>query len=125
MFGHFLLKLGGGGIDIHAIWKGVSGQARVHGGGGARGRRPPPLEIEKKDAVRGTFNLFHLCFTYEIRGQSIHCTSKMEGWADRRMSIVEGALPPPPEMGKKMLSEEILTSFTYVLLMKLGGIDKH
>ena len=35
-------------------------------------------------------------------------------------------MPPPPlEIGKKMLSEEILTSFsfTYVLLMKLGGID--
>ena len=38
----------------------------------------------------------------------------------------EGALPPPPlEMGKKMLSEEILTSFTYVLLMKFRGIDIH
>ena len=36
----------------------------------------------------------------------------------------EEALPPPLEMGKKVLSEEILTSFTYVLLMKLGGIDK-
>ena len=60
---------------------------------------PPPLEIGKKDAVRGNFNLFHLCFTYEIRGESIHCTSKVEGWADRRVSIVEGgegALPPPP-----------------------------
>ena len=30
-----------------------------------------------------------------------------------------GALPPL-EIGKKMLSKEILTSFTYVLLMKLG-----
>ena len=98
MFGHLLLNLGGGGIDIHAIWKGVSGQARVHGGGGAKGRRPP-LEIGKKDAVRGNFNLFHLCFTYEIRGELIHCTSKVEGWADRRVSIVEGgegALLPPP-----------------------------
>ena len=28
---------------------------------------------------------------------------------------------PPLEIGKKMLSEEILTSFTYVLLMKLRG----
>ena len=27
---------------------------------------------------------------------------------------------PPLEMGKKMLSEEILTSFTYVLLKKVG-----
>ena len=88
-------------------------------GGGARARRPP-LEIVKKDAVRGNFNLFHSCFTYEIRGESIHCTSKVEGWADRRVSIVEGgegALPPP----LKMLSEGILTFFTYVLLMKLGG----
>ena len=31
----------------------------------------------------------------------------------------KGALPPPLEI--KMLSEEILTFFTYVLLMKLGG----
>ena len=28
---------------------------------------------------------------------------------------------PPLEIEKKMLSEEILTFFTYVLLMKLGG----
>ena len=84
-----------------------------------RGSVAPPLEIGKKDAVRGNFNLFHLCFTYEIRGESIHCTSKVEGWADRLVSIVEGgegALPP-----LKMLSEGILTFFTYVLLMKLGG----
>ena len=94
MFGHLLLNLGGE-IDIHAIWKGVSWQARVHGGGG--GVAPPPLEIGKKDAVSGNFNLFHLWFTYEIKGESIHCTSKVEGWADRRVSIVEGgegALPP-------------------------------
>ena len=32
----------------------------------------------------------------------------------------EGA-SPPLEIRKKMLSEEILTSFTYVFLMKLGG----
>ena len=53
----------------------------------------------------------------------------MEGWADRRVSIVGGGdrrpCPPPPRNGKKHVSEEILTSFTYVLLMKLGGIDKH
>ena len=37
-----------------------------------------------------------------------------------------GPYPPPPlEMGKKMLSEKILTSFTYVLLMKFRGIDIH
>ena len=130
MFGHLLLKLVGGGIDIHAIWKGVSGQARVYsgGGGGRGGIAPHPPRNWKKDAVRGNFHLFHLCSTDEIRGESIHYTCKMEGWADRRVSIVgggEGALPPPPlEMGKKMLSEEILTSFS-LLLMKLGRIDKH
>ena len=31
----------------------------------------------------------------------------------------------PPRNGKKMLSEGILISFTYVLLMKLGRFDKH
>ena len=31
--------------------------------------------------------------------------------------------PPPLEIEKKMLSEEILTFFTYVLFMKIGGID--
>ena len=41
------------------------------------------------------------------------------GWADRRLSMV-GALPHL-ENKKKILSEEILTSFIYVLLMKLGG----
>ena len=35
-----------------------------------------------------------------------------------------GIAPPPPlENEKKMLSEEILASFIYVLIMKLGGID--
>ena len=46
------------------------------------------------------------------------------GWADRRLSMVGGGgdlAPPPLENEKKILSEEILTSFTYVLLMKLGG----
>ena len=47
----------------------MSGQARVHGGGRGEGVLPPPLEFGKKDAVRGNFNLFHLCFTYEIRGE--------------------------------------------------------
>ena len=72
-------------------------------GGGGEGASPPPLEIGKKDAVRGNFNLLHLCFTNEIRGESI---CKMEGWADRRVSIVGGGERgpcPPLEMGKKML----------------------
>ena len=36
-----------------------------------------------------------------------------------------GGVTSPLEIGKKMLSEEILTSFTYVLPMKLGGGDRH
>ena len=50
------------------------------GGVGARGSCPPPLENEKKEVVRGNFNLFHLCFTNEIRGDryTLH-TCKMEG----------------------------------------------
>ena len=49
------------------------------------------------------------------------------GWADRRLSMVGGGggLAPPLENEKKILSEEILTSFTYVLLMKLGGGDRY
>ena len=119
MFGHLLLNLGGG-IDIHAIWKGVSGQVRVHGGGRGEGASPPPPRNWKKRCCQRNFNLFHLCFTYEIRGESIHCTSKVEGWADRRVSIVEGgegALPPPKNVVRRNFN-----LFTYVLLMKLGGL---
>ena len=44
------------------------------------------------------------------------------GWADRPLSMVGGGGGLAPlENEKKILSEEILTSFTYVLLMKLGG----
>ena len=43
-------------------------------------------------------------------------------WADRCLSMVGGGGGLAPlENEKKILSEEILTSFTYVLLMKLGG----
>ena len=44
---------------------------------GGDGGLAPHLEIEKM-AVRGNFNLFHLCFINEIRGGSIHYTCKME-----------------------------------------------
>ena len=57
-----LMKLCGNRYTIHAKWKGVGGQARVHGRG-ERGPCPPLLEIGKKEAVRGNFNLFHLYFT--------------------------------------------------------------
>ena len=106
MFGHLLLNLGGGGRHTCNMEGGERAGACVWWGRG-EGSSPPPIEIGKKDAVRGNFNLFHLCFTDEIRGESIHCTSKVEGWADRRVSIVieggEGALPPPLKMGKNVV----------------------
>ena len=44
------------------------------------------------------------------------------GWGDRCLSMVGGGGGLAPlENEKTILSEEILTSFTYVLLMKLGG----
>ena len=67
-----------GGIDkhcIHAKWK-TDRRLFMVGGGGGEGA---PIGYEKK-ALRGNFNLFHLCFTNEIRGGgSIHYTYKMEG----------------------------------------------
>ena len=64
---------------MYAIWKGVSGQARVHGRWVELGGVAPPLEIGKKDAVRGNFNFFHLCFTKEIMWGGGRHTCKMEG----------------------------------------------
>ena len=58
MFGHLLLKLGG---DRHTCNMEGGEQTCVCPWWG--GASPPPVEIEKKDAVRGNFNLFHLCFT--------------------------------------------------------------
>ena len=91
MFDHLLLKLGGGRHTCNMEGGEREGACLWWGRG-----CPTPLEIGKKDAVRGNFNLFHLCFTNEIRGESIHYTCKMEGWADRYVSMVGGALPPPP-----------------------------
>ena len=47
---------------------------------GGVGASPRPWKMKKKEAVRGNFNLFHLCFTNEIRGDryTLH-TCKMEG----------------------------------------------
>ena len=69
--------------------------------GGGEGACPPSPRNGKKDVVRRNFNLFHLCFNNEIRGESTN-TAYMQngmGWADRRLSMVgggwgEGALPP-------------------------------
>ena len=59
-----LMKLGGNRYTINSKWKGVCGQARVHGRVG-EGALPSfhPLEIGKKEAVRRFLNLFHLYFT--------------------------------------------------------------
>ena len=60
----------------------------------------------------------------EIRGGGDTHTCNMEG-GERAGACLwwwgGGASPPPRNWEKKMLSEEILTFFTYVLLMKLGG----
>ena len=85
----------------------------------------------KKDAVRGNFNLFHLYFTNEIRvdRQTLHTCIKWKGVGGQ--ALVHGGrgvgLAPLPllENEKKRLSEEILTSFTYVSLMRLGGGSIH
>ena len=109
---------GSGRIGACPWWEGVGRE-------GLAPPPPPPPRKWKKEAVRGNFNRFHLCFTNKVSGDrhTLH-TCKMEGggrtgacpWWKR-----VGALPPPPpRKWKERLSEEILTSFTYVLLMKLG-----
>ena len=58
----------------------------VGGGGGLA-----PHRKWKKNSVRGNFNLFHLCFTNEIRGGGAIDTLYMQnerGWADMRLSMV-------------------------------------
>ena len=128
MFGHLLLKLGGGGDRHNALWKGVSKQERVHGGGAGEGGIAPPLEIGKKMLSEEILTSFTCVSLMKLRGggdqHTLH-TYKMEGGVGGQAIVHgggEGALPPPPlENEKKRLSEEILSSFTYVLLMKLGG----
>ena len=69
----------------------------------------------------------------KLRGGGSTYTVYMQngrGWADRRLvhggrGLGRGDLGPPLENEKKRLSEEILTSFIYVLLMKLGGGGRH
>ena len=58
------IRGGGDRYTIHAKWKRVGGQALVHG----TLPLPPPLENEKKEAVRRDFNPFHICFTNEMKG---------------------------------------------------------
>ena len=98
------MKLGGG-ISIHAKWKGVGGQARVHG----RGERrpcPPPLEMEKKMLSEEILTSFTYVLLMKLRGNryTIPYMQNGRGWSDRCVSMVgggEGALPPSLEIGKK------------------------
>ena len=87
---------------MHAKWKGVGGQALVHGGRGW-GPCSPPLENEKKFLSEEILTSFTYGFTNEIRGgRSIHYTCKMkEGgrtcacpWWEWVGGYGEGALPP-------------------------------
>ena len=96
------------GIDIHCIhakWKGVGGQALVHGG---RGWGPcPPLENEKKILSEEILTSFTYVLLMKLGGaiDTLYMQNK-RGWADRRLSMVgggwvgrgggggEGALPP-------------------------------
>ena len=78
----------------------VGGQVRVHSRGGTGGLAPPPRN-RKKNVVRRNFNLFHLCFTNEIRADRQTLAAYMQngrGWADKRLSMVGGGggLAPPP-----------------------------
>ena len=58
------MKLGGNRYTVQAKWKGGRTDAYVSIVEGERGPFPPP----PKKVVRRNFNLFHLCFTNEIRG---------------------------------------------------------
>ena len=110
---------GGGRIGACPWWEGV----------GARGPcPPPPQKMKKKRLPEEIFTAFTYVLLIKQWGLTYTtCMQNGKGWADRRLSMVGGGgglAPPPLENEKKILSEEILTSFTYVLLMKLeGAID--
>ena len=98
---------------------------------GGEGALPPPPRNGKK-MLSEKFLTSFTCFTNEIRGdrQALH-TCKMEGggrigaWPWWEGVGAKRPCPPPRKWKKKRLSEEILTAFTYVLLIKLVGIDIH
>ena len=91
------------GIDIHATWKVVGGQALVHGGSGC-GPCPLPLENEKK-AVRGNFNLFRLCFTNEIRGGGDRYTIHAKWKGVGGQALVHGGEGGQMKKGKPNISQ--------------------
>ena len=76
-------------------------------GGGRGGVAHPPLEIGKKNAVRGNLTSFTCVLLMKLGGESTH-TAYMQngrGWADRRLSMVgggggRGGLVPPYENEK-------------------------
>ena len=112
------------------IWKGVSGQARVHGGGGGgQGGIVPHLEIGKKMLSGEILTSFTYVLLMKLGGGDQHTlhTCKMEGGgqtgACETYPIWEGVRTRglAPSRNKKRLSEEILIYFTYILLMKVGG----
>ena len=77
----------------------------VRRGGGERALPPPPpLENEKKEAVRGNFNLFHLCFTNEIRGRGAKQGGGLGG-SQPPLNLDGGVehLSTPPDFEKKNL----------------------
>ena len=59
----------GGRTGACPWWEGV----------GAKGPCPPPLKNEQKEAVRGNFNLFPLCFTNKIKGDRYTIHAKWKG----------------------------------------------
>ena len=67
----------------------------MEGASGQACAPPSTLETGKKnEAVRGNFNLFHLCFTNEIRGESIDYTCKMKGGGQTSACRWWGLCPP-------------------------------
>ena len=104
MFGHLLLKLGEG-IDIHAIWKGVSRQARVHGGGGgAKEHRPPPIKNWKKRCCQRKFLPLTNVLLIKLGGgggrHTLHTCNIWKG-VDGQALVHGGGLAPSLENKKK------------------------
>ena len=93
-------------------------------GEGRGGVAPPPLEIGKKDAVRGNFNLFHLFFTYEIRG-GIDTLYKQSGRVGGQTRVHSrggrrGLAPPPLKMEKNVVRRNF-NLFHLCFTNEIGG----
>ena len=117
---NLLLKLGGGGNRHTCNMEGGERAGACPWWGGRGGLAP--LEIGKKMLSEEILTFFTYVLLMKLGGidkPCIHARNE-RGWADRRLSMVgggggQGGLTPPPlENEKKRLSEDILTSFTYV-----------